>query len=132
MNLKNELTKYIAAKAGLDTDPTNLMHLRFLWWANPRNKEQGGLRLTLEGFEMMQIADIKLHKIKYQEMIKISSINRSILDLDHLINCPFYITNKAIYVTDDRIAVQLILFSGDVNKFIYAKKRSAEKCLTVS
>lgn len=130
MDLKNRLTKYIAESIDLCSDPKEIKKLRFLWWENPRTKEDGGFRLTPAGFRAMQAADIKFHKIRYQEPILLLCSNNFILDLDHLISCPFYITNRAVFVTDDKIAVQLILFSGNINKFIYSKKRAVNKCLT--
>jgi hypothetical protein len=49
-----------------------------------------------------------------------------IIFLDQFISCPYYITNKGIIVTDQKKAVELTLFSGDVRKYGLTKamKRS--------
>jgi len=44
-----------------------------------------------------------------------------ILFLDKFIDCPYYLTKKGIVVTNERKAVELTLFSGDVRKYGIAK-----------
>jgi hypothetical protein len=47
--------------------------------------------------------------------------NQVIIWLDKFIDGPYYITNRSITVFKEKIAIQLILFSGDVQKFGLAK-----------
>lgn len=131
MSLKNKITVYAAEQLNLNTTQKDLAKLRQTWWVNPRNKLQGGLRLTKAGLDALQKADIKFYTIQFNEMLYLLS-NQQILQLDRLISCPFYMNHKKICVTDDRIAIQLILFSGDVLKFITAKNKSIKNHLTLA
>jgi len=118
MNQKIEITKYIAEQFGLDTSDRAIQKLIPQWWQNPRKKEQGGLRLTDEGFARLS-AHIKAHEIKLEELLEYT--NQKIIQLDNFITCPWYIGKRAIYVFDDKMAVQLVLFSGNVSRFLAAK-----------
>jgi hypothetical protein len=119
MNLKNDLTKYVAEQLGLSTEEKSLKKLTPVWWQNPRNKSKGGLRLTEKGFECLQQADIKAHKVRFEEPVHYT--NQLIIWLDNFIDCPWYVTNKEIYVFGEKMAVQLVLFSGNIAKFSAAK-----------
>jgi len=44
-----------------------------------------------------------------------------------LFRSPFYLTNKRIWVFGEKMAVQLVLFSGNIAKFHRAQKRFKEK-----
>jgi len=122
MNLKNDLTKYVAEQLGLSTEEKSLKKLTPVWWQNPRNKSKGGLRLTEKGFECLQQADIKAYKVRFEEPVHYT--NQLIIWLDNFIDCPWYVTNKEIYVFGEKMAVQLVLFSGNIAKFGAAKAKS--------
>jgi hypothetical protein len=47
-----------------------------------------------------------------------------VLQLDHFVDVPFYLDNNSIYVFDSNMAIQLILFSGNLQKFGQARARS--------
>jgi hypothetical protein len=49
-----------------------------------------------------------------------------IIFLDQFIDCPYYLDNTAIHVTNEKKAVELTLFSGDLRKYGITKamKRS--------
>jgi len=122
MNLKNDLTKYVAEQLGLSTEEKFLKKLTPVWWQNPRNKSKGGLRLTEKGFECLQQADIKVHRVRFEEPIHYT--NQLIIWLDNFIDCPWYVTHKEIYVFEEKMAVQLVLFSGNIVKFSTAKAKN--------
>jgi len=119
MNIRNDLTKYVAQQLGLDSSEKNIRRLTKIWWINPRNKPTGGLRLTEQGFNCLQQADIKVHKIKFENPQVFN--NQIIIWLDNYIDCPWYINHKEVYVFGEKMAVQLVLFSGNITKFVTAK-----------
>lgn len=122
MNLKSKITLKLAESLGYQTDEKSLKKYQKIWWVNPRNKEIGGLQLSFTGLQEMKNADIKYHKIKLSE--KLESTNRTLIRLDQYIDCPWHIIGKEIYVFSDKMAVQLVLFSGNLKRFIEAKARS--------
>ena len=121
MNQKSDITKYVAEQFGLSTDEKSIRKLIAQWWQNPRNKEKGGLRLTDEGFARLT-AHFTAHKVRFEDPVEYT--NRLIIQLDNFIDCPWYITNKAVFVFNDKMAVQLVLFSGNIAKFSVAKAKS--------
>lgn len=126
MNLKHEITKYVLESQGLPADDKRIRKTIPTWWFNPRNKEKGGLRLTEQGFECLTKADIKSYMIKFEEPLEEIN-NEFLLWLDQNINCPFYLTKKKVWVFGENLAVQLVLFSGNLAKYHRARKRFAEK-----
>lgn len=128
MNQKFELTKLLLTHLGKDTTDQNIRKYLPVFWINPRKKNQGGLRLTEKGFDLMLSADFKTYEIKIED--EIIWTNDFTIWLDQNLECPFYITNKKIWVFGERMAVQLVLFSGNIQKFYRAKKRfNAKKVL---
>lgn len=125
MNQKLKITKYTAEQLGLDTSDKCLNQLIQLWWQNTRLKDKGGLGLTEQGFSCLKQADIKCHRVEFSESMYIN--NSLLLWIDRNIDCPFYITPKEIYLFGERMAIQLVLFSGNIQKMQRAQKRFAEK-----
>ena len=85
-----------------------------LWWKNNRDKDSGGLRLTEAGFDVLTEIDLQHTTYHIQEM---SLIYPSYYHLDKFIDCPYYLTNRSIIVTNEKKAVELTLFSGDLRKY---------------
>jgi len=50
-----------------------------------------------------------------------------IIFLDKFIDCPYYLTNRSITVTNEKKAVELTLFSGDLRKYGLTKAMSRNK-----
>jgi hypothetical protein len=125
MNPKIEITKCVAEQLGLVSDDKAIKQLCQIWWRNPRGKEKGGLGLTEQGFECMKNADIKVHRVKFDEPIQIT--NALLIWIDNNIDCPFYITQKEIYLFGEKMAVKLVLFSGNIQKLYRAQQRFEEK-----
>ena len=119
MNQKIEITRYTAEQLGLSTDDRSIRNHKRLWWQNLRVKTKGGLRLTEAGYTALCQAKIRDLKVKYDAKFEYN--NQFILMLDNHIEVPWYITPKAIYVFNDRLAVQLVLFSGNIERLIRAK-----------
>lgn len=122
MNLKSDITQKLAQTLGLEQDEKSLRRYHKILWVNPRSKEKGGLKLTDAGFEEMNKADIKHHKIRLES--ELNATNQTLIKLDQFIDCPWYLDKRHIYVYSDKIAVQLILFSGNLKRFIEAKLKS--------
>jgi len=126
---KTEITRYLAEQEGLELTDLNLKRLLSVFWQNPRQKENGGLRLTEKGFEIMS-KHLKSHKIDFEDP-KLSRdnwnwTNQLILRLDNYIDCPWFANHRAVWVFSDKMAVQLVLFSGNIKKFTTAKARSLD------
>ena len=100
------------------TDETVAEHIH-IWWKNTRKKDRSGLRLTDEGFEMLETIDLKMYEIPFHDKLKFTT--QVLIFLDQFIDCPYYVTNKCIFVTSERKAVELTMFSGDIRKFGLAK-----------
>lgn len=119
MNQKTDITKKVLELQGINPDKERVKKTIPTWWFSTRQKEKGGLRLTEQGFDCFQKAGIQSHKIKFEKPITVT--NQVLIWIDQLIDCPFYITSKEIYVFSDKLAVQLVLFSGNIERYVRAK-----------
>jgi hypothetical protein len=92
-------------------------------WQNPRKKAQGGMRLTEQGYEVfIEKMEMKSYDIEFPKDFSLT--NQVMIWLDRFIDGPWFITKKSIVVFKEKTAVQLILFSGDVQKFGLSKAMS--------
>jgi hypothetical protein len=121
MNQKIELTTYVAKESNLPADEKSIKKLIPVWWQNPRTKITGGLRLTDEGFARFT-TQLKAHKVRFDQPVEYT--NQLIIQLDNFIDCPWYVSKKEIYVFSEKMAVQLVLFSGNIAKFSSAKAKN--------
>jgi len=112
MNWKETYTKIFLKQLDKSYDEVALKEHMPQWWQNTRAKDEGGLRLTDEGLRMIT-QDLQL------------STTQVVLFLDKFIDCPYYMGRKGITVTDEKKALELHLFSGDIRKYglIKAMKR---------
>jgi hypothetical protein len=117
MNQKNKITEFLLDSYKLEKTKENIKKYKILWWKNIREKNKGGLWLTSQGFDALIKANIKNYKIKFENPI-LEFENKFIIWLDNYIDCPFYITKKDIYVFEEKTAIQIILFSGNL-KLLY-------------
>ena len=88
-----------------------------------RTKDKGGLRLTEQGLETIQEIGLATYEIPYPREMPLTT--QVIIFLDQFIDCPYFLTSRAITVTNEKKAVELTLFSGDLRKYglIKAMKR---------
>ena len=70
----------------------------------------------------MDIIDKSLDKAKCKKRYFIQGNHE--LWLDEFVNCPYYIDKKQIIVTMEKMALQLMLFAGDVTKYGLARAMS--------
>jgi len=86
-----------------------------IWWYNTRNKDVGGLRLTDDGMDVITKIELQTYDIPYPRDMPMTT--QVIIFLDQFIDCPYYLTNRSITVTNEKKAVELTLFSGDLRKY---------------
>jgi len=123
MNQKHQLTQIVSQQLGWPDDPKSIEKNHSLLWQNPRKKTQGGMRLTDEGYTTFtEKMDMKSYDIDFPKEFTLT--NQVTIWLDRFIDGPYYITKKSIVVFKEKTAVQLVLFSGDVQKFGLAKAMS--------
>jgi hypothetical protein len=128
---KLKLTEHLLVQLGLPTSPKNVKEWHLLWWQNPRNNGSHSMRLTERGLEDFETKlELKSYQINFPEPIEIVT-NQLILNLDRFIDSPYYVTRKYIKVFTEKMAVQLVLFSGDVEKYGLSKVLS-QKNNTIS
>ena len=95
----------------------------YTWWQNVRESYQArSLRLTKQGFEMLESIDLKTYTVKFPQ--KIIFTPQTYLWLDEFVDCPYYVDKKKIIVTMEKMALQLMLFAGDVTKYGLARAMS--------
>jgi hypothetical protein len=117
--LKETYTKLFLKELGKTINDQTVSEYMPLWWQNTRSNSHTGLRLTDKGYET--ICEIGLATYDIPFPLDMSVTTQVILFLDKFIDCPYYLTKKGIVVTNERKAVELTLFSGDVRKYGIAK-----------
>lgn len=126
MDVKQHLTKIVSQQLGWPTEEKLLAKNHQLIWQNPRKKDVGGMRLTDEGFSVFtEQMEMKSYNIEFPKEFTLT--NQVTIWLDRFIDGPYYITKKSIVVFKEKTAVQLVLFSGDVQKFGLAKAMSSKE-----
>lgn len=124
MDPKLYLTIAFANELGLESGAKNLELLHRSWWQNPRLNGERSFRLTDCGYKAL--AHLKFYQIEIPESQVLTS--QTIIWLDKFIDCPYYLEKKTIWVSREKVAVQLILFGGDLTKFGKAKEDSQNNC----
>lgn len=123
MDLKDTYTTVFLKAANLSHDRESIKKYRSVIWHSLRQKNEGGLRLTEEGYNFIkEKCEIKIYSVPMPKELKISP--QIVLWLDHFIDSPFYINKNFIYVLKEKTAFELYLFSGDVKKLGYSKAMS--------
>ena len=125
MNWKETYTKIFLKELGKAIDETNVKQYLPIWWKNTRNKDIGGLRLTDEGMMIVQEIGLATYDVPYPKDMPLTT--QVIIFLDQFIDCPYYLTNRSITVTNEKKAVELTLFSGDLRKYGLTKAMSRQK-----
>jgi hypothetical protein len=118
-------TKLFLKELGETVNDATVKEYFPLWWQNTREKSEGGLRLTETGIEVLKQAGIASYHIPYPQDMPLTA--QVIIYLDNFIDCPYHIDKKGITVTNERKAVELALFSGDVRKYGIAKAMSRKR-----
>jgi hypothetical protein len=127
MNWKETYTKIFLTQLGKAATELSVKEYLPLWWKNTRNKGNGGLRLTDEGYLILQEIELATYDVPYPKDMPLTT--QVIIFLDQFIDCPYYLTNRSITVTNEKKAVELTLFSGDLRKYGLSKAMSRSKNL---
>jgi hypothetical protein len=125
MNWKETYTKIFLKQLGKSINESTLKEYMPEWWQNTREKEEGGLRLTDAGFDMLSEIGLANYEVPYPKDLKMTT--QVIIFLDKFIDCPYYLSHNAIYVTHEKKALELTLFSGDLRKYGLNKALSRHK-----
>jgi hypothetical protein len=113
---KEAYTKIFLKQSGKTITDATVKEYMPLWWQNTREKASGGLRLTERGFEFIQEElQLTVYEIPYPKDMPMTT--QVIIFLDQFIDCPYFLTNHGIWVTNEKKALELHLFSGDLRKY---------------
>jgi len=122
MDPKDNYTLLFLRAANQDENK-DFISSRSIWWYNQRNKSEGGLRLTEQGYTfVIEQAQIKEYVVPFPNDLKLTP--QILIWLDKFIAGPYYINKKSIIVFSEKVAFELYLFSGDVHKMGAAKALS--------
>ena len=126
MNWKETYTKVFLKQKGMAISDVTLKQYISQWWQNTRAKEQGGLRLTNAGFEFVRNElDLATYDVPFPKDFEMTT--NTIIWLDQFITCPYYLFKNSIVVLDERKAMELHLFSGDIKKYGLTKAMNRHK-----
>ena len=128
MNWKETYTKVFLKQADISITEATIKQYMPTWWQNTRAKDTGGLRLTDAGFTFVtEKLDLQYYEVPFPPDFELTT--NTVIWLDRFITCPYYLTNKMIIVLDEKKALELHLFSGDVKKYGLTKalKRADEE-----
>ena len=130
MDTKYKLTaEFLKDWLGQEPDELTIVKYYTKWWQNIRAAENRSLRLTYDGFSFLKNHSL----LKFYRLDTIDTVFTSqvIIRLDKYLDCPWYLDiHRCIWISRDKVALQLILFGGDLVKFTLAKARSEKKLLT--
>ena len=74
---------------------------------------------------MLSQIEIAVYDVPYPKDMPLTT--QVIIFLDQFIDCPYFLTNRSITVTNEKKAVELTLFSGDLRKYGLTKALSRQK-----
>lgn len=125
MSFTDTYTRIFINRLGYSENDLNVKQYKASWWKNTRSRTENGLRLTGEGYRMMQEdLDIAFYEIPYADNMVFTP--QVLVWLDNFIDCPYYLDKKSMFVADDKKALELHMFSGDMQKFGVAKALSRQ------
>ena len=111
---KEAYTKIFLKQANISLGENTLKEYMPVWWKNTRRT--GGLRLTDEGSEFItERLEIQVYEVPFP--VDFTLTTQVIIFLDKYINCPYLLAEDGIVVTNERKAMELMLFSGDIRKY---------------
>ena len=109
MNWKETYTKIFLKNADISINPNTLKEYLPMWWKNSRSKDVGGLRLTDKGLDFItKKLDLKTYEVPFP--VDFSVTTQTIIFLDRFITCPYFLADDGIIVTNEKKAMELMLF----------------------
>ena len=113
---KETYTKIFLKQADIAISDVTMKEYMSTLWQNTRSKDEGGLRLTDAGIEFLKSKlDLSTYEIPFPKDFELTT--NTIIWLDQFIDCPYWLCKYSIEVTDEKKAMELHLFSGDVKKY---------------
>ena len=126
MNWKETYTKVFLKQKNIAISEVNLKQYMSDWWQNTRAKDKGGLRLTNTGYDFVRNElDLATYDVPFPKDFELTT--NTIIWLDQFITCPYYLNRNSIVVLDERKAMELHLFSGDIKKYGLTKAMNRHK-----
>lgn len=115
MDPKDRYTEIFLKAAGQTYDDQTVKNYRGKWWFSTRGKKEGGLRITDQCLEFIEIeSEIKTYKIDLPKDLTIGP--QVLIWLDQFLETPWHLEKRYIKVLSEKSAFELYLFSGDVRK----------------
>ena len=116
MNWKETYTKIFLKQATISIGQNTLKEYMPLWWKNSRSKATGGLRLTDDGITFVkEKLQVQTYDVPFPNDFNLTT--QTIIFLDKYIDCPYYLADDGVIVTNEKKAMELMLFSGDIRKY---------------
>jgi len=107
-------------KVDMDDSEKDYNKLWKMVWRNIR-EENPSMRLTKGGYQFLKNSlELKDYMVKLKRECKLKP--EILLGLDKFITCPYYITNKEIYVFEEKLASELVLRAGDLDILIVSRR----------
>ena len=126
MNWKENYTKIFLKTANKSIDEATVKQHITIWWQNTRSKDIGGLRLTESGYKFItEELELQTYQVPYPKDFDFTT--NVIIWMDQFIDCPYYLDRQGIVVTNEKKALELHLFSGDVRKYGLIKAMNRQK-----
>ena len=123
---KETYTKIFLNSLGRSTDEANVkLHLH-KWWQSKRTKEDGGLRLSEEGYEFL-VSELELQEYEIPFNANIDLSPQTVIFFDQFLDCPYYLTNQSLTVFSEKKSFELYMFSDDIRKYGLVKAINARK-----
>jgi hypothetical protein len=116
MDWKTTYTKIFLQQANISVNDNTMKEYLPIWWKNSRIKTEGGLRLTEEGLKFVQ-EKLELQTYDVPFPLEFTITTQILIFLDKFIDCPYYLAADGIMVTNEKKAMELHLFSGDIRKY---------------
>ena len=123
MDWKTTYTKIFLQQANISVNDNTMKEYLPIWWKNSRIKTEGGLRLTEEGLKFVQ-EKLELQTYDVPFPLDFTITTQTLIFLDKFIDCPYYLAADGLIVTNEKKAMELHLFSGDIRKYGLTKAMS--------